>query len=170
MFEPPVSTPIGANDREARVPHGLVFLVGQRLHGSDGDRVAGVHAHGIEIFDRTNDDAVVGAVPHDFHFKLLPAEQGFLDQDLANRREVEAAPDDFLELLAVVGDTAARAAEGERRSDDERKSADRFRNLASLVKGLRDAGTCAVEADLEHDILEESGGLRRGESPRHWLR
>ena len=32
MFDPPVSTPTGADDRDGRVAHPLVLLVGQRLH------------------------------------------------------------------------------------------------------------------------------------------
>jgi hypothetical protein len=43
------------------VAHDLVFLVGQRLRRRDGDGVAGVHAHGIEVFDGADDDAVVVA-------------------------------------------------------------------------------------------------------------
>ena len=34
-----------ADDGDGGVAHQLVFLVGQRLGGGDGDRVAGVHAH-----------------------------------------------------------------------------------------------------------------------------
>ena len=37
----------------------LVFAVGERLRRGDGDRVAGVHAHGIEVLDRADDDDVV---------------------------------------------------------------------------------------------------------------
>ena len=44
---------------------GLAF--GQRLDGRDGDAVAGVDAHRIEVLDGADDDAVVGLVAHDFH-------------------------------------------------------------------------------------------------------
>ena len=40
-----------ANDRERGIAHHLVFLVRERLRRRNGDRVAGVHPHGIEVFD-----------------------------------------------------------------------------------------------------------------------
>ncbi len=50
-----------AQDRERGVAQDLVFLVGQRLRRGHGDRVAGVHAHRVEVLDRADDDAVVRA-------------------------------------------------------------------------------------------------------------
>ncbi len=48
-----------AQHRDRGVAHDLVFLVGQRLRRRHGDRVAGVHAHRVEVLDRADDDAVV---------------------------------------------------------------------------------------------------------------
>ena len=79
-FEPPVLDADLAQHRDRRVAHALVFLVGQRLRRRDGDRVAGVHAHRIEVLDRADDDAVVAAVAHDLHLEFLPAEHRFLEQ------------------------------------------------------------------------------------------
>src|SRR3546814_3459776 len=87
----------------------------------DGDRVAGVHAHRVEVLDAAHDDAVVRGVANHLHLELLPAQHRLLDQHLVHRRELEAALDDLLELLDVVGDAAAAAAEGERRPDDGRE-------------------------------------------------
>jgi len=47
-LEPPVSTPT-PQDRDRRVAHDLIFLVGERLRRRDGDRVAGMHAHRIQV-------------------------------------------------------------------------------------------------------------------------
>ena len=79
-----------ADDPQRRIPHHLVFLVGQGLRGRDRDRVAGMHAHRIEIFNRANDDDVVGAVAHHFELEFLPALDRFLDQHLMAGRHVEA--------------------------------------------------------------------------------
>ena len=57
-------------------------------------------------------------VADDLHLVLLPAEHRFLDQHLAGRRGVEPALDDLQELLAVIGDAAAGAAEREGGADD----------------------------------------------------
>jgi hypothetical protein len=96
------------------VAHDLIFLVGQRQRRRDGDRIAGMHAHRIDVLDRADDDAVVRLVAHDLHLVFLPAEQRFLDQNLGGRRGVEAALATIsLELFLVVGDAAAGAAHGE---------------------------------------------------------
>ena len=92
------------------VAHDLIFLVGQRQRRRHRDRIAGMHAHRIDILDRADDDAVVVLVADDLHLVLLPAEHRFLDQHLGGRRGVEPALDDLQELLAVIGDAAAGAA------------------------------------------------------------
>ena len=65
--------------------HALVFNVGKRLSGRNGDGVAGVNAHGIEVLDRANDDAVAGLIAHDLHLELFPALDALFDEDLASR-------------------------------------------------------------------------------------
>ena len=102
-----------AQHRDRGVAHDLVFLVGQRQRRRDGDRIAGMHAHRIEVLDRADDDAVVVLVAHHLHLEFLPAEHRFLDQHLVGRRGVDAALDDVDELRLVVGDAAAGAAERE---------------------------------------------------------
>lgn len=143
-----------ANAGEGLVAHDLVFAVGEGLCGGDGDGVAGVDAHGVEVLDGANDDAVVGAVAHDFHLVFLPAEEAFFDEDFVNGGEVDAAGADFFELFFVVGDATAAAAEGEGGANDEGHGADLFRDFAGVFHAVGDAGVREVEADLEHGFLE----------------
>ncbi len=63
-----------AQHRDRGVAHDLVFLVGERECRRDGDRIAGVHAHRIEVLDRADDDAIVLLVAHHLHLEFLPAE------------------------------------------------------------------------------------------------
>src|SRR4030095_14198135 len=74
------------------------------------------------VLDRADDDAVVRLVADDLHLELLPSDQALLDQQLLGRRKVEAALADLLELVGVVGDAAAGAAEREARTHDHRKA------------------------------------------------
>ena len=62
------------------VAHPLVLFVGQRQRRGDGDAVAGVDAHRIDVLDRTHDDAVVRMIADDLHLEFLPAQHGFFDQ------------------------------------------------------------------------------------------
>ena len=144
----------GADDGEALVAHDLKFLVGQGLDGRDGDAVAGVDAHGIEVFDAADDDAVVGLVAHHFHFVFLPAEEGFFDENFVHGRKLNAVLGNGFKFVLIVTNAAARAAEREGRADDERETADGFRDSAGFVEIMRHAGNRHVEADLQHQFLE----------------
>ncbi len=124
-----------AQDADRGVAHDLEFLVGQRQRRGDGDRIAGVDAHRIDVLDRADDDAVIRLVADDLHLELFPAEHRFLDQHLGGRRGVETALDDVEELLAVEGDAAAGAAEREGGADD-RRQADRLQRVERLDQAL----------------------------------
>ena len=113
-------------------------------------------AHRVEILDRADDDALVLVVAHHFHLVFLPAQQALLDEDLVDGRGVEAGLGHALEFLAVIGDAAAGAAEGVGRADDDRElAADEGDRLARGFEGLHDAGARDVEADVEHQLLED---------------
>src|SRR5208282_5164637 len=119
------------------------------------DAVAGVDAHRVEVFDGADDDAVVGLVAHHFHFVFLPAEQRFLDEDFRDGRKLHAALGESVKFVAVVGDAAAGAAERERGPDDERETANLVDHGAGFVQIVRGAGNGNVEANGEHQILED---------------
>ena len=71
-----------AQHGDRAVAHDLVFLVGQRQRRGDGNRVASVHAHRVDVFDGADDDRVVGLVPDNLHLELFPTQKGFIDQNL----------------------------------------------------------------------------------------
>ena len=116
-------------------------------------------AHRIKVFDRANDHTVVGTVTHDLHLEFLPAEQGFLDQNLADRREVEPTAADFIEFLAVVGNASSRTAQSKGGANDERESSNFSTDLAGLLERMGHAGPGAVEPDFDHDIFEDQAVL-----------
>ena len=124
--------------RQRGVTHDLILFIGQRLRRRDGDGVAGVNAHGVEVFDRADDDAVVVLVAHHLHLILFPPNQRLIDQQLVGRREVEAAFADLFKLFTVVGDAAAGAAHGERGANNARE-ADIFSHGQRFFHGMGDA-------------------------------
>ena len=121
-----------AYDLERGIAHKLVFLVGKRLSRRDRDAVSRMDAHGVEVLDRADDDHIVPGIPHHFELVLLPAHHRFLDQHLMHGACLQAAGDQFGELLAVVSDAAAGAAQGEGGPEDGRE-ADLFQDLVGLV-------------------------------------
>ena len=142
-----------AQHRDRGVAHDLIFFVGERQRRGDGDRIASMHAHRIDILDGADDDAVVRAVADHLHLIFLPAEDRFLDQDLARRRGVQPALDDPQIFLAIIGDAAARAAQREGRPDD-RRQADDFQRLERLDQVMRQHGARGGEADGGHRLAE----------------
>ena len=91
----------GADHRDRLVAQALVGLVAEALLRRDGDRVAGVDAHRIDVLDRADDHDVVVAVAHHLELELAPAEHRLLDQHLADRRGGDPARDDRLVLIAA---------------------------------------------------------------------
>ena len=148
-----------ADDLDRGVAHQLVFLVRQRLRRGDRDRVAGVHAHGIDVLDRADDDDVVGEVTHDLELEFLPADHRLLDQHGPERRHLQAPAHGFVQLVGVVGDRAAGAAERERGADD-RRIAGGAHDVLGLVRRARVAGARQREADGLDGALEELAVLR----------
>ncbi len=144
-----------AHHGDRGVAQHLVFLVGERLRRRDRDRVARVDAHRVEVLDRADDDDVVVEVAHHLELVFLPADDGFLDQDLVDRAHREALAGGELELRRVLGDPSARAAERERRPDDERIGADLGRDAHRLVERVGRRARGHVEADALHGVLEE---------------
>jgi hypothetical protein len=148
-----------AQHRDRGVAHDLVFLVGERERRRDGDRIAGMHAHRIDVLDRTDDDAIVFFVAHHLHLEFLPAQHRFFDQHFAGGGGVDAAFDDVDELGLVVGDAAAGAAEREGRADDRRQSnvverGERLRQRLDLMRARR------RQADAGHGLAEQFAVFR----------
>ena len=132
-----------AQNADGGVAHDLVFLVGQGQRRGDGDRIAGMDAHRIDVLDGADDDAIVRAIADDLHLEFLPAEHRFLDENLGRGGCVEAALDDVEELGAVVGDAAAGATQREGGADDGRQ-ADMIERLGGDRHGVAHIALLAV--------------------------
>src|SRR5204863_224473 len=153
------------HDGDRGVAHQLVFLVRQRLCRRDGDRVSRVDPNGVHVLDGADDDDVIREVAHHLELELLPADHRLLDEHGRDGRRLEPPADRLVELVRIVGDRAARAAERERGPDD-RREADPADDRARLVEGPRVARARQGQADALHRFLEELavlGFLDRGE-------
>ena len=142
-----------AQYRNRGVAHQLVFLVGERLRGRHGDGVARVDPHGVQVLDGTDDDAVVVVVADDLHLEFLPPQYRFLQQHFGGRRLIQAPGDNLLEFLAVIGDSPATAAEGERWSHDRGETHVGL-NFPGLLEVPGYVGRRHFKSDLPHRIAE----------------
>ena len=112
-----------------------------------------MHTHGVQVFNRTNDDAVVGPVAYHLHLILFPAEQGLLNQQFSGRRGFQPALADQLELLGVIGNAAAGAPKGKAGADNRGK-AQGFLHLPGLLHRVGDTRTGRPQPDVGHGVLE----------------
>ena len=120
----------------------LVRLVGERHLRRDGDRVAGVDAHRVEVLDRADDDDVVAPVADHLELELVPAPHRLLDQHLADRALAQAALDLRAQLGRRGDEAAAVAAEREGRPDD-RGRATPARSSSDVT--IRELGTASPQ-------------------------
>ena len=80
-----------------------------------------MHSHRIEVFDGADNDALILEIAHDLHFILLPAKQTLFDQNLINWRSIQTLEDHFIKFFSIVGNSATRTTQSERRSNNERE-------------------------------------------------
>ena len=142
------------DDGDGRVPHGLVFPVGQGLGRGHGDGVAGVHPHGVQVLDGADDHHVVLEVPHHFQLEFLPAQDRLFQHHLGDHAGVQALGGHELQVFQVVGDAAAGAAQGEAGADDDGVAEGRGRGHG-LLQGADDGALGDSEVDVGHGVPEE---------------
>ena len=144
----------GAYDGQRLVAKLLVELVRQGLLGRHGHRVAGVNTHRVDVFDRADDHAVVGAVAHHLQLEFAPAQHRLVNEDLAYRGSLDAPGDYLVELLGAASDPSPASSEGECGPDDRREP-----NPFQLPAGLLDRGRDRAGRHLQ------SGALHRLPEP-----
>ena len=133
-----------------------------------------MHAHGIEVLDRADDDAVVRLVAHHLHFVFFPAQQRFLDQQFVGGGCFQSALADGFEFFGVVGDAAACSAQRETGTDDGRE-ANVLLHVPGLSHAVRHTASGRTQADARHGILEFLAifrlinGLGRGANQFHFV-
>ncbi len=142
------------HDANGGVAHFLVFAIGQGLGGGDGDAVAGVDTHGVEVFDRADNHDVVVLVAHDLQLEFLPSQNRFFDEDFGGDAGLESARGDVAQLIHVLSRAAAGAAEGEAGANDDGE-ADFFGGFFRFLYRVDMDALETLDVGLFHGGLEE---------------
>ena len=148
-----------ADDIDGGGAEHLVLAVSQSLGGGHYDGVAGMDAYGVDVFHGADNDAVVGAVPHNFKLHFLPSCNGPFHQDLVDRRKLDAAVGDFFHFIPVMGNAAAGAAQGVGGADDDR-IADFIRKSHGRFQFFKNFRFRYGLVDFFHGFLEKFPVLR----------
>ena len=109
-----------ADDLQRRVAQHLELLVGERLARGNDDRVAGVDTHRVDVLHAADADGRVVAVAHHLVLDLLVALDALLDEHLVHGRKRKGVAHHLAQFGLVVGETAARAAQREGRTQHHR--------------------------------------------------
>ena len=112
-----------------------------------------MNTHGIEVFNSTNDNAVIVFIANHFHLVLFPANQRLINKQLIGRRKVKTAGTDFIELVNVVCDTATGSTHGERRTDDTRET-DAAEYIVGLLHRVSNFRTGTFQTDRLHRFIK----------------
>ena len=126
-----------------------------------------MHAHRINVFDGADDDGVILAVAHHLHLEFLPAQKGFIDQNLCHGAGFQPGFHDGFVIVAVIGDAAAGATQGKGGADDGGQ-ADIFQRLHRFghaggdvelaggeLGGGNDGGLGVFKPDAVHRFAEQ---------------
>src|ERR1019366_1291517 len=143
-----------AHNRNRGVTHLLVLAIGERLRRSNSDRVPRMHAHGIKVFNRADDNDVVRQIAHYFKLVLFPAQHALFEQALMYRRKIKSARQKLHKLFAVISNAAARAAQRKARPNQHRKSELRSK-IKPVAKIIHQHRFRNLKADANHRILEQ---------------
>ena len=76
-----------AHDADSDLAELVVFVIRQRLRGSDDDTLTGMDTERVEVLHITDGDTVVVAVTYDLVLDFLPAFEALLYEDLRGEGE-----------------------------------------------------------------------------------
>ena len=113
-----------------------------------------MNSHGIEVFNRANEDALILEIAHDLHFVLLPSQQALFDKNLPHRRGIQTLADHFVEFLSIVGNSATRTTKSERRPNDKGEVSHFLKAGLRLFQSINSYGFCHIETNFDHGLLE----------------
>ena len=114
-----------------------------------------MYADGVEVFHRADGEHVARAVAQNFELNLLPAANVAFDEHLGYGREHKAVVRDETELLFIVCNAAAGAAQSVSGTDDYGVAAYSVGHLHALVDSVCDIGGNDGLAYLVHRLFEE---------------
>ena len=114
-----------------------------------------MNAHGVEIFDRADNYALILVVAHHLHLVFLPTKQALLNQNLINGRGIQPLAQHLFKFNLVVCNPASRAPQRVSGAQNNGKIPEVLDFLAGFVNRMDAKGMSDVQADIEHSLLEK---------------
>ncbi len=112
-----------------------------------------MYANRIDVLHRADGDDVAELVAHDLELDFLPAGNALFDKNLGDRREAQTVLGDFSKLLLILADASAGAAQRICRTNDNR-IVDGLCKRERILNRLDHFGRNNRLMDGDHGILE----------------
>ena len=138
---------------DGRIAHALVGRIAQCHGRRHGDRIAGMHAHRIEVLHPADDHHIVLIIPQQFQFEFFPAQYGFFHQYFVDRAGGKAGIQGLIQFFLGEHDASAGTTQGEGRTQHEGEP-DLLRKLFSFEKGVGDLGRANRNIHFDHPLAE----------------
>ena len=143
----------GLDDLEGLLLQTALAVLRDGQHRSGAEGVTGVDTQRVDVLDEADGDHVVVGVANDLDLQLFPAQDGLLDQHLTHQRGGQTALTDDLQLFLVIDQTAAGAAHGVCRTQNDR-IIQLLGDGQSLIHGVGHLAAGHLDAQLVHGLLE----------------
>ena len=114
-----------------------------------------MNTHGVDVLHGTNDGGVVCFVPHDLVLQLLPAENGFFDEDLRNSGVAKTELRYFNQFTHVSSRPPSQATEGKGRTDQDGPTSDQFSSSDDLINGVAGHSLADRQVDGFTNLIEQ---------------
>ena len=110
-------------------------------------------AHGIHIFNGTDDYDIVVFIPHDLQFIFFPAQYRFFKHDLPDQAGIESGFGQFFQFFRIKCRTAARAAECKTGANDDGES-DIIGNCSHFFDVSGESAFGDSKSDIFHGVAK----------------
>ena len=74
----------------------LLYIFGNGQHRSGTEGITGMHANGIDVFDKAYGNHVAFCIADNFQLQFFPSENGFFYQDLTYKTRLQTSCADCL--------------------------------------------------------------------------
>ena len=112
-----------------------------------------MNTHRVNVFNRTDDNRVVGGIAHQLELVFLPAQNRLLEQHLARGAFVNTVFDHSTQFRLVMGEAGPESPHRERRADNDRIARHRD-EVECAVNRLHDDAPRNIRTALKDQILE----------------
>ena len=131
----------------------LLYLLGDGQHRSGTERITGMYADRIDIFDKAYSNHIVFGVTDNFQLQFFPSKDGFFYQNLTYQAGLQTSGAYSFQFFYIIYQTAACSTHGVSRSQHNRISQS-VSNRKRLIHAVRHIASRHLDTQTVHRLLK----------------